>query len=69
MCKKGFSRPKICKFEDSIMIGLIYENSLLNYVDIVLFSSFGPIFPAIPPTIQGITFNQNLHMESVGIEL
>ena len=22
-CKKGFSRPKICKWEDSIMLGLI----------------------------------------------
>ena len=52
--KKSFSKAKICKWEDSIMLGYIWENSLLNYGEIVLFSSFGP---AIPPTIQGVASN------------
>ena len=42
------------------MLGLILENSLLNYGDVVFFHSFGLIFPTISPTIQGIASNLSM---------
>ena len=39
------------------MLGLFYKNSLLNYGDIVLFSSFGPSFQ--PSLSQSRTLSPN----------
>ena len=51
------------------MLGLILKNSLLNYGDIVLFSSFGPSFRSSLPQFRGFLHLKNAHLESVGIGL